>query len=76
MKRDHCGMRGHLKEGCYKIIGYPGKQHVERGKGPMRYVTNVEKQQESHIKTLLLMMSHMKVEVSKKKGTFPTYFSD
>ncbi|XP_048495171.2 uncharacterized protein LOC125495015 [Beta vulgaris subsp. vulgaris] len=48
LKCDHCGMRGHVKEGCYKIIGYPSK-FQERGKprGGMRYAANVGKQEGS-----------------------------
>lgn len=23
MQCDHCGLKGHTKENCYKIIGYP-----------------------------------------------------
>ncbi|XP_057250547.1 uncharacterized protein LOC130589340 [Beta vulgaris subsp. vulgaris] len=44
-KCEYCGMKGHLQEECYKLIGYPADWNKKpREKGNMKYVANVGKQ--------------------------------
>lgn len=43
---DHCGMRGHLKDECFKLVGYPEWYKNPKPKGVMRHAANITKQEE------------------------------
>lgn len=41
---DHCGMRGHLKEECFKLVGYPDWFKNPKGKPNQRQAANVTRE--------------------------------
>ncbi|XP_056695561.1 uncharacterized protein [Spinacia oleracea] len=44
---DHCGMKGHLKEECFKLVGYPDWfKNNPKGKGTGRQAANVSREEE------------------------------
>ncbi|KAL2922239.1 Terminal uridylyltransferase 7 [Bienertia sinuspersici] len=44
-KCDFCGMKGHLKDECFKIIGYPDWYRNLKGKGDGKFAGNIVKQE-------------------------------
>lgn len=40
----HCGMLGHLKGKCYKLIGYPPGHRLSKGKYPVANVVSESSQ--------------------------------
>ncbi|KAL2923610.1 Copia protein [Bienertia sinuspersici] len=66
-KCSHCGMRGHIKEECFKIIGYPEWFTKSKGKGVQRTVANVNKVHDDKCEEVPLDMSEYRVESRGKK---------
>ncbi|KAL2898856.1 Zinc finger CCHC domain-containing protein 18 [Bienertia sinuspersici] len=46
---DHCGMRGHTKDECFKIYGYPDWYKNPKGKGKGKMAANVIKEEQESI---------------------------
>ncbi|KAL2939779.1 Copia protein [Bienertia sinuspersici] len=49
LKCDHCGMRGHTKEGCFELNGYPEWYKKPRERGGRKFAANVEKEEQEII---------------------------
>lgn len=77
----HCGKKGHVKEKCYKIIGFledfkftKGKPHVKKGAAVNSFTTAVEPQpddnQANHVEEIggsssMSQMTMLKQQVNK-----------
>lgn len=47
-KREHCGMKGHLKEECFQIHGFPEWFKHPKGWNNVRHVANTETKEDNH----------------------------
>lgn len=47
LKCDHCGMRGHIKEGCFELIGYPLWYKGPKEKNVNKMAANVYRVEQS-----------------------------
>uniref|UniRef100_A0A803L5I1 Retroviral polymerase SH3-like domain-containing protein n=1 Tax=Chenopodium quinoa TaxID=63459 RepID=A0A803L5I1_CHEQI len=47
LKCDYCGMKGHIKEGCFELIGYPPWYKGPKGKNVNKMAANVGRIEQS-----------------------------
>ncbi|XP_056688685.1 uncharacterized protein [Spinacia oleracea] len=69
-RSEHCGMKGHLREECFKLVGYPEWfKNNPKGKGSMRQAANVTKNSENYAGEEPLSFVEHKTESSGEKLT-------